>query len=100
MRDIINSDSREERETVYRQTADNRDVWHAWTNDPVMDRKLRRMGAVVEKEYTTPNGKETVSRSYTLAGNQVSLRKPTKPLTDKEKKEKSYNLSKNLGRLA
>lgn len=79
MDDIKNSDKREEREiSITKNNLD--DSWTAWTNDPVQDRKLRKVGAEVTKEYKATNG-DVMAREYRLEKSMVSLRKKPKPRT-------------------
>ena len=74
MNDIVNDDSREERETSITGTAGNRGMWVAWTNDPVMDRLFRKRGCKVVREYMSGDGKQVTARTFQLNGNQVSIR--------------------------
>lgn len=59
-----------EREISITQNAlDRRDgVWHVWSNDPYWNRRLERVGAVVER--VAGDGKE-----YTLLQRQLLIRK-------------------------
>lgn len=57
-----------ERETHLNLVADDRNVWHVYSDDPVMQRRLASIGAVVEKEDGT-------GIHYTLRADQVLLRK-------------------------
>ena len=89
MQDIVNDHGRDERETVYSQVASQRDTWHAFTDDPVSDRLLRKRGAVVVDETLSADGKHITARTYQLDGNQISVRSKSKPLTDAQKKAKA-----------
>jgi len=69
-----------EQETHLNMTADDRDTWHVYSDDPVMQRRLESVGAVLVRTTGDGNGKE-----YTLPANQLSLRKPPKPLSEERK---------------
>lgn len=76
-----------ERETHLSLIADNRGVWAVYSDDPVMMRKLEGIGArVVKVEYG--GGKH-----YELAANQVTLRKPPKPMSDARKTQLAARLA-------
>lgn len=77
MADLTNA----ERETCISMTADNRDMWHVFSDDPVMQRRFEAIGATLTRERGT-------SKWYTLPANQVSLRNPSK-LTEEQRQELS-----------
>lgn len=60
-----------EQETMLNLVADDRGTWHAYSDDPVMQRKLEAVGAVLIKSDGT-------GKHYTLRANQVSFRKGEK----------------------
>lgn len=95
MNDIKNGDSNAEREITITQTADNRDVWYAVTNDPVADRRLRKIGAQLVGERRNAAGDATM-REYELTGGMVLLRRQRKKktLTDAQRQ----NLRERLAR--
>jgi hypothetical protein len=76
MSDIRNTDSREEREISINRGS-KEDAWQVWTNDTIYDRKLRKIGATVTREYTRRVDGETwvTAREYELDGAMVSFRK-------------------------
>ncbi len=83
----------EERETHLNMTADARGVWEVFSDDPVMMRKLERIGAQVVRE--DPPGKH-----YRLTANQVTLRKvPAKREVSEaerqERRERMEELNRN-----
>lgn len=61
-------------ETHLNLVADNRNTWHVYTDDPVMQGKFEKIGAVLIKE-----DKHGPGRHYTLRANQVSFRRGIKP---------------------
>ena len=71
---IRNSDSREERELTLSQSADNRALWYAATNDPIADARLRKLGAVVVRERRDASGNVTM-REFELSSGMVLLRR-------------------------
>lgn len=77
MADLTNA----ERETYISMTADNRDTWHIFSDDPVMQRRFESIGATLTKERGG-------SKWYTLPANQISLRNPSK-LTEEQREELS-----------
>lgn len=58
-----------EQETHLNMVADNRKVWEVFTDDPVLIRKMDRIGAVLVREESGGG------RHYTLDAKQVLLRK-------------------------
>lgn len=79
--------SNAERETMLNMVADNRAMWNVYSDDPVMQRKLERIGAVVIKTETH-GGKH-----YELPANQVSFRRPPKPMSKERKAELAAQLA-------
>lgn len=59
-----------EQETHLNMTADDRGTWYVFSDDPVMQRRLEKIGAVITKVM-----KDGVGKEYTLKASQVSLRK-------------------------
>ncbi len=56
-----------EMETHFNMSAADRDVWEVTSDDPVMQRRLERIGA-------TQTGARGNLRTYTLPANQLTLR--------------------------
>ena len=65
--------SQQEQETHLNMTADDRGTWHVYSDDPVMQRKLESVGAVLVR--TSADG---VGKHYMMRANQVSFRKGEK----------------------
>lgn len=59
----------EERETLISLCADDRTTAYAFSDDPTMQRKLERAGAVITKVH--PSG----GKEYRLEARQISIRK-------------------------
>ncbi len=78
-----------ERETILTMTADDRTQWIVFRDDPVLQRKLEKIGATLTEDR---NG----SRFYTLPANQVTLRAPVKAreYTEEERAAIGVRLSK------
>lgn len=76
-----------EMETHLNLVGDDRNTWHVYSDDPVMMRRLETIGATVTK--TEKSG----GKHYTLPANQVTLRKPSKPLSAERKAQQAANLS-------
>ena len=74
-----------ERETCISMTADNRDTWHIFSDDPVMQRRFESIGATLTKERGG-------SKWYTLPANQISLRNPPKPMSEERRAELAMQL--------
>ena len=81
MADLTNA----ERETCISMTADNRDTWHIFSDDPVMQRRFESIGATLTKERGG-------SKWYTLPANQISLRNPPKPMSEERRAELAIQL--------
>lgn len=62
--------SNEERETHLNMVADDRSIWHISSDDPVMQRKLEKVGATLVSE-----GFGGTTKFYTLPANQVTIRR-------------------------
>jgi hypothetical protein len=60
--------SNEERETHFNMVASDRSLWEISTDDPVMQRKLERVGATFVREDFSGT-----TRFYTLPAKQVRL---------------------------
>lgn len=69
-----------EQETILTMTADDRDTWSVFSDDPVMQRRLESIGATLVKV-----GSNGVSKFYTLPANQITLRQPPKPMSEERK---------------
>ena len=74
MADLTNA----ERETRISMTADDRSMWAIGTDDPVMQRRFEAVGATLVKARGE-------WREYTLPVNQISLRNPSKPMSEERK---------------
>lgn len=72
-----------EQETHLNMSGDDHCNWAVYSDDPVMQRKLESIGAVLVKTMADGNGKQ-----YTLRANQVSFRRGN-PLSDERKAEMS-----------
>lgn len=59
-----------ERETHLNLVADDRNIWHCYSDDPIMQRRLESIGATITKRE-----KDGVGIHYTLRADQVFLRK-------------------------
>ena len=70
-----------ERETHISMTADNRDEWQIFSDDPVMQRRFEAVGATLVKARGG-------AKFYTLPANQISLRNPSK-LTDEQREARA-----------
>lgn len=57
-----------ERETCFNMVAEDRNVIHAFSDDPVMQRRIERVGGELVRE-------EGPSKWYTLRADQLLLRK-------------------------
>lgn len=62
--------SLEEMETHLNMTADDRGLWHGFSNDPVWQRRWEDAGAIIVK--ISPDGK---SKWYTMTSRQVKFRR-------------------------
>ena len=71
---------REEQETLINQTAQERidGLWHVYSDDPTVMRKLDKIGVLVREE-------ESGGRHYTLEQAQVSLSKKRKPMSEEQR---------------
>lgn len=69
----------DERETVFRIDARDRDVVHGYSNDPVLQRKLRKAGILA---YGT--GMDG-GQLYEFPANQLRITKPARKLSEEEK---------------
>ncbi len=79
--------TQQEQETVLSMTADDRNTWHVYSDDPVMQRRLEGIGAKVVRVASDGIGKH-----YELPANQVTLRKPLKPMSDERKAQLGQRL--------
>jgi len=82
----MNTLSNAERETHINMTADDRGTWEVFSDDPVMIARLDKITTAVRE---VEGGK-----FYRLPANQVTLRKPKKPLTDKQRQKLAERLAK------
>lgn len=80
----------EEQETNLNMVAIDRTTWHVFTDDPVMQRKLERIGAVLVRENLF-GGKE-----YTLRADQVLLRKGKRKQISKMTEEQRAKASERM----
>jgi hypothetical protein len=77
----------DENETTFNQTADNRNVWRVWTNDPVWIRRLAKRGAHLVKWDVWGVG-------FDLDDGQVVIRNP---LSEEERQRLSEQARSNFG---
>lgn len=80
-----------EQETVLNMTADDRGMWEVFSDDPVMQRKLESVGAILVRPASSGDGK-----FYRLPANQVSFRKPS-ALTDEQRAVMSARAKARFG---
>jgi len=90
----VNILSNAERETHLNLVADDRGMWHVFSDDPVM---IRRLDKIATATQIVGQGKQ-----YKLQANQVILRKPPRKrtYTDDERQilaERMRNLRKQAG---
>lgn len=78
----------QEQETHLNMVAEDRNTWHIYSDDPVMQRRLESIGATLTK------AEKSGGKHYTLPASQVTLRKPKKPLTDAQKAQRAELLAK------
>lgn len=76
-----------EKETHLSMTADDRSVWHIYSDDEVMQRKLEAAGAMVVLD-------DGLGKHYELPASRVTFRKPRKPLTEEQKAQMGVSLAK------
>lgn len=77
----------QEQETHLSMSADDRGTWHVYSDDPVMQRRLESIGAELVKVAADGIGKH-----YALPANQITFRKPPKPLSDERKAQLAEQL--------
>lgn len=77
---------RSEQETHLNLTADNRQQWAVYSDDPVL---IARLDKISEAVRITATGKH-----YLLAASQVKLRPLTRPLSDEERAIRAERLQK------
>ena len=70
----------EETETHLNMTASDRSFWEVYSDDPVMQKRLEKVGATLVRV-----NKDGIGRHYTLSTNQVTIRKPIKPMSEERK---------------
>ena len=73
--EIMTTLTNAERETILTMTADDRQTWHVFSDDPVMIARLERMGAT----RTETRGD---SAFFTLTADQVLLRRGKRRLSE------------------
>ncbi len=73
---------KDEMETHLNMAGDDRDTWHVFSDDPVMQRKFESVGATLTRTAKDGHGKW-----YTLPTSQVSIRIGRKQLSDERKVE-------------
>ena len=79
--------SLQEKETHLSMVADNRKVWVIYSDDEVMQRKLEAAGATIVLDTG-------VGKHYELPANQVTFRKPSKPMTEEQRLRQAERLQK------
>lgn len=75
MEDLRNDLTNEERETHLNMSAGDRATWEVYTDDPVMDREIRKKGGVFVEG-------DDRGRLYTMERNQVRF---FRPITDEQR---------------
>lgn len=83
----------EETETSIYQNAAARDYWRVGTADPVMIRKMARLG--IEPDYIKPGG----WHEYTLRANQISFRRGVTREVSEAKREQGKRLAERSKQL-
>lgn len=69
-----------EQETAITMSADDRNTWQIFSDDPVKQKQFEAIGATLVRQSA-----DGVSKWYTLPAGQISLRKPSKPLSEERK---------------
>ena len=69
-----------EQETALYMSADDRNTWHVFSDDPVLHRKMDAVGATLVRQSADGG-----SKWYTLPANQLTIRQPTKPMSEERK---------------
>lgn len=80
--------SLEETETVIQQSADNRYEWTISTEDPVQQRKYKRLG--IEPFYISADGQ---FKQYKISDNQLTVRRKPKPMPEEQRKARADRLA-------
>jgi len=83
----MNNLSNEERESHFNMVANDRSVYEVFSDDPVV---VARLDKICEAYKVTDTGKH-----YHLPANQVSLRKPPKPMSEARRAKLAAQLAKN-----
>lgn len=76
-----------ETETHLNMTADDRNTWHIYSDDQVMQRRIEAAGATLVRVASDGIGKH-----YTLPANQVTIRKARKPMSDEQRAQQAMRL--------
>ncbi len=79
--------TQQEQETILSMSAFDRNFWHVYSDDPVMQRRLESIGAKIVRVASDGIGKH-----YELPANQVTLKKPPKPMSDERKAQLGQRL--------
>lgn len=82
--------SLEETETVIQQDASRRNEWNISTEDVVWQRRLESLG--IEPHYTSADGEY---KEYKIDGNQLTIRRKPKPMSEEQKAALAERLSKS-----
>jgi hypothetical protein len=72
--------SNAERETHLSMVAQDRSIWHVYSDDPVMLRRIEAIGAKLIRIAA-----DGLGRHYELPANQVSLRNVRKPMSEEQR---------------
>lgn len=79
--------TQQEQETHLNMTADDRNTWYVYTDDVVIQRRLESIGAKLVSVASDGIGKH-----YELPANQLTLKKPPKPMSDERKAQLGQRL--------
>lgn len=79
--------TQQEQETHLSMTADDRGKWHAYSDDPVMQRRLEAIGATVVRVAADGIGKH-----YELDASKILLRKGKRRVSEAQRIESSMRL--------
>lgn len=80
--------SNEERETHLNMVANDRGTWHCYTDDPIMQQRLERLGITCAKQD------KSGGKHYVIPANQVTIRRK-RELTE----EQRTNLAERMKRM-
>lgn len=76
-----------ETETHLNMVADERGVWHVYSDDRVMQVKLEKAGAVLVKEHGD-------AKWYTLRSDQIVIRKGKRKMTEEQMRQAKERMAR------